>query len=47
MWASEEELERKVLADIVWVRERYFQAKREEPTDSEIVWWYDAEVFVE
>lgn len=37
---SEEELERKVLADIVWVRERYAQAGQAEPSDADLVRWF-------
>ncbi|TVY35422.1 hypothetical protein LOCC1_G008266 [Lachnellula occidentalis] len=41
MWVSEEELERKVLADIVWVRERYAQAVQGEPSDEDLVRWFE------
>ncbi|EKD20669.1 hypothetical protein MBM_01351 [Drepanopeziza brunnea f. sp. 'multigermtubi' MB_m1] len=40
MWASDEELERKVMEDIIWVRERYAQAGREEPDDNAVIAWY-------
>lgn len=42
VWVDEEELDRKVLYDIIWVRQRYAQAKRKEPNDQDILWWYDA-----
>lgn len=44
-WVDPAELDRKVLEDIVWVRERYAQIGKAEPTDEEIIWWYDAEAF--
>lgn len=40
MWASDEELNRKVMEDIIWVRERYAQAGREEPDDNAVISWY-------
>ncbi|RKF60374.1 hypothetical protein OnM2_051056 [Erysiphe neolycopersici] len=43
LWVDEEELDRKVLDDIVWVRQRYAQARKMEPSDQDIIWWYDAE----
>jgi len=43
IWVSEEELERKVLADIVWVRERYMQAGQAEPSDADLVRWYEGD----
>ncbi|KAI6250551.1 hypothetical protein HI914_01454 [Erysiphe necator] len=45
LWVDEEELDRKVLDDIVWVRQRYAQARKLEPTDQDIIWWYDANDF--
>lgn len=42
VWVDEEELDRKVLYDIIWVRQRYAQAQRKEPNDEDIIWWYDA-----
>ncbi|POS86593.1 hypothetical protein EPUL_003627 [Erysiphe pulchra] len=42
LWVDEEELDRKVLDDIVWVRQRYAQARKMEPSDQDIIWWYDA-----
>lgn len=46
VWASEEDLKKKVLDDVVWVRERYAQAGKDEPTDDELIAWYDAEKYV-
>lgn len=45
IWCDEEELDLKVLRDIIWVRERFAQAKRGEPSDECIIHWYDAEKF--
>jgi hypothetical protein len=45
LWCDEDELDLKVSRDIVWVRQRFLQAKRGEPTDEEIIHWYDAEKF--
>ncbi|KUJ19029.1 uncharacterized protein LY89DRAFT_667711 [Mollisia scopiformis] len=45
MWCDEGELDLKVLQDIVWVRERYAQARKGEPTDEDVIRWYDAERF--
>lgn len=42
VWVDDEELNRKVLYDIIWVRQRYAQAKKKEPNDQDIIWWYDA-----
>lgn len=44
-WCNAAQLDLKVLEDIVWVRERFAQAKQEEPTDGDIIRWYDAEQF--
>lgn len=44
-WCNAAQLDLKVLEDIVWVRERFAQAKQEEPTDDDIIRWYDAEQF--
>jgi hypothetical protein len=44
-WVDDKELDRKVLEDIIWVRERFNQVGKPEPTDEEIVWWYDAGKF--
>jgi hypothetical protein len=46
-WVDEEDLDRKVLHDIVWVRERYAQIGKGEPSDEDIIWWYDAEGFLD
>ena len=43
IWVTPEELERKVLEDIVWVRERYAQAGREEPDCNDVIFWYQEE----
>ncbi|KAE8449380.1 hypothetical protein EG329_008281 [Mollisiaceae sp. DMI_Dod_QoI] len=45
IWCDEGDLDMKVLQDVVWVRERYAQAKQGEPTDEDIIRWYDAERF--
>jgi len=42
IWVDPEELQWRVLGDIVWVRERYHQAKMGEPSDEDIIWWFDA-----
>jgi hypothetical protein len=47
LWVNSAELDTKVLEDIIWVRERFAYAKKEEPTDDEIIWWYDAGSFDE
>ena len=44
-WCNAAQLDLKVLEDIVWVRERFLQAKQEEPTDEDIIRFYDAEQF--
>lgn len=46
-WVDAEEMDRKVLEDIVWIRARYAQIGKEEPTDEQIIWWYDAQDFVD
>ncbi|KAL2060319.1 hypothetical protein VTL71DRAFT_9714 [Oculimacula yallundae] len=43
IWATPEELDRKVMEDIIWVRERYAQAGREEPDCNDIIFWYSEE----
>ncbi|CZT11327.1 uncharacterized protein RAG0_15499 [Rhynchosporium agropyri] len=43
IWVTPEELDRKVLEDIVWVRERYAQAGREEPDCNDVIFWYSEE----
>lgn len=43
LWVSAAELERKVVEDIVWVRERYAQANKEEPSDEDVIFWYTEE----
>ncbi|KAK0108619.1 hypothetical protein ONS95_003414 [Cadophora gregata] len=43
IWVTPEELERKVMEDIVWVRERYAQAGRDEPDCNDIIFWYTEE----
>ncbi len=40
-------LEAKVLEDIMFVRERFAFAGQDEPTDKDIIRWYDAEAFDE
>ncbi|PBP27715.1 hypothetical protein BUE80_DR001234 [Diplocarpon rosae] len=40
IWASDEELDRKVMEDVIWVRERYAQAGKEEPDDNDVISWY-------
>ena len=47
MWIHKKEMPRRVLNDIIWVRERYYYACRGEPTDEDIIWWFDAEKIVE
>lgn len=47
LWIKKGELEKRVLEDIIWVRERFAYARREEPTDDEIIWWFDAGRFDE
>lgn len=42
---SQEDLEKRVLGDITWIRDRYRYANLEEPTDRDIIWWYDAESY--
>jgi hypothetical protein len=37
LWIKKGELEKRVLEDIIWVRERFAYARREEPTDDEII----------
>lgn len=44
-WVDPEEMDRKIMEDLIWVRERFCQSGREEPTDVEIIWWYDAGKF--
>jgi len=46
-WVDADELDRKVLEDIVWVRERYAQIGKDQPSNEEIIWWYNAEAFDE
>lgn len=43
IWVTPEELDRKVMEDIVWVRERYAQAGRDEPDCNDIIFWYTEE----
>jgi hypothetical protein len=45
MWVEASELENRVLSDVVWVRERFAYAGKDEPTDEEIIWWFDAGAF--
>jgi hypothetical protein len=45
MWAEASELENRVLSDVVWVRERFAYAGKDEPTDEEIIWWFNAGAF--
>ncbi|KAK2623930.1 hypothetical protein QTJ16_006564 [Diplocarpon rosae] len=40
IWASDEELDRKVMEDVIWVRERYAQAGKGEPDDNDVISWY-------
>ncbi|KAE9381958.1 hypothetical protein N431DRAFT_320867, partial [Stipitochalara longipes BDJ] len=47
LWVKPGELEKKVLEDIIWVRERFAYARRDEPTDTDIIYWYDADLFDE
>jgi hypothetical protein len=47
LWVKTGELDMKILDDIIWVRERFAHARKEEPTDDEIIWWYDAGRFDE
>ncbi|KAN0122013.1 hypothetical protein V8E51_000339 [Hyaloscypha variabilis] len=47
LWAKPGELEKKVLEDIIWVRRRFAYARRDEPTDEDLIKWYDAEFFDE
>lgn len=44
IWVTKEELERKVVEDVVWVRKRYFQAGRLEPGDVDLVRWFEGDV---
>ncbi len=43
LWSSAAELERRVLGDIIWARERYAQAKMDEPTDMHLIEFFDAQ----
>ncbi|KAG4431826.1 hypothetical protein IFR05_012688 [Cadophora sp. M221] len=43
IWATPEELDRKVMEDIIWVRERYAQAGRDEPDCNDVIFWYSEE----
>ena len=45
LWVKPGELEDKVLEDIIWVRERFAYARKEEPTDADLIRWYEAELF--
>ena len=45
IWAGKGVLEAKVLEDIMFVRERFAFAGKNEPTDKELIHWYDAEAF--
>lgn len=45
LWVQPGELEKKVLEDIVWVRECFAYARKSEPTDEDIIHWYDAQCF--
>jgi hypothetical protein len=45
LWVKTGDLEKKVLEDIIWVRERFAYARKDEPTDEEIIFWYDARAF--
>jgi len=47
LWVQHGELERRVMEDIIWVRERFAYARKEEPGDDDIIWWFDAENFAE
>jgi hypothetical protein len=42
IWVEGSELESRVLSDVIWVRERFAYAGKDEPTDEEIMWWFDA-----
>jgi hypothetical protein len=42
-----QDLKRRVLHDIVWIRERFHHAKLREPSDEDIIWWFDAGGFDE
>jgi hypothetical protein len=45
LWVKPGELEQRVLEDIIWVRERYAFARKGEPTDEDITFFYDAGAF--
>lgn len=45
IWAGKGVLEEKVLEDIMFVRERFAYAGKDEPTDQDLIRWYDAEAF--
>jgi hypothetical protein len=47
IWAGKDVLEAKVLEDIMFVRERFAFAGKDEPTDKDLIRWYDAEAFDE
>jgi hypothetical protein len=47
LWVKPGELEQRVLEDIIWVRERYAFARKDEPVDEDIIFFYDADVFDE
>ena len=43
MWIKKGDLEKRVTEDILWVRERFAYAGKEEPTDEDIMWWFDVQ----
>lgn len=45
LWVKPGEVEKKVLEDIIWVRERFAYARMDEPTDCDLIRWYNAELF--
>jgi hypothetical protein len=45
LWVKAGDLEEKILEDIIWVRERFAYARKDEPTDEEIIFWYNAGAF--